>query len=792
MRFTFLFGVFPLSLALNPSSVDDELAPRAGSAKPAPLHKAVKGDDVLPGKYIVKLKRDTNSSHLEAILSRFSGETDHVYGGRFHGFSRSLSEQELDAMLNHEHVGVHRVEYVAEDSMAVTSSLVQNFDSTWGLSNISHYDEWLGPEGYTYIYDDSGGQGTCTYVIDSGIESQHPGFGGRAEQIKSFVPGQTRDDTGHGTHVAGIIGSYQFGVAKQTKLYGVKVFDKKNTAPVSRVIEAVEFVTRDMAKRDCPKGVFVNLAFEVSLSQALNDAVSNLINMGTFVGVSTGNSHLPADKVSPASEPAVCVVGAIDEAHRPLGYSPHGPDGKPLVSEYGPRVDVFAPGENIRSLGLGGSEGQMSGSSQATGFVVGIAAYLATLEAVTGTKLLCERIKSLAVIGAIGNLPKGTPGRFAFNGAHMETKMVSDVSMEIRGHNVFMCNNDDFKPPCKYVDAPAGTCVDMYAADMVRVSSLRPSRNAGTCRFYRQFKCTGRDSFETNYDFGGEKLDQPADKSLELPSEPLHWVRVTLGSGITEGTYDNLELNFAGQGGPNHVVARSPDSGFNDREEVDLKTVFKHDKISLRRIRHIQLTATKTKWAGGDEWFLQGIHFRAFCGGQMQRWVENRKFATIGRKVSQGRSGRGIGHIHVAWQGFTGPEDWAPEVPCSHFSNLWVYIQIAYWPRAGTDDKVGVEFMHKKFDLSRNVQSGTLIKKKIDVREVFPYQGILHWGSINYLKVYNEGGSDDVKIDRQCSGIQTFAEFRWDINNWIAGNDLRQTELDISKWYTIRDKHFTP
>jgi subtilisin family serine protease len=101
-------------------------------------------------------------------------------------------------------------------------TLVTQSSATWGLGRISHVNKGSS----SYVYDDSAGSGTCAYVIDTGIYTAHPEFEGRATFLANYAgDGQNSDGNGHGTHVAGTIGSKTYGVAKKTKLYAVKVLD---------------------------------------------------------------------------------------------------------------------------------------------------------------------------------------------------------------------------------------------------------------------------------------------------------------------------------------------------------------------------------------------------------------------------------------------------------------------------------------------------------------------------------------------------------------------------------------
>uniref|UniRef100_A0A8H7N6A2 Peptidase S8/S53 domain-containing protein n=1 Tax=Bionectria ochroleuca TaxID=29856 RepID=A0A8H7N6A2_BIOOC len=207
----------------------------------------------------------------------------------------------------------------------------------------------------TYVYDESAGAGTCAYVIDTGIDVNHPEFEGRATWLVNFGDDEDTDGYGHGTHVAGTIGSKSYGVAKKTSLFAVKVLDRNGSGTTATMIAGLDFVVSDAATRNCPNGSVANMSLRDTPSEALNAAAAALVTNNVFLAVSAGNANRDTSSQSPAAEPTVCTIGATDIN-----------DVRSTFSNFGPGVDVFAPGTNILSTLPNNATGFNSGTSMAT------------------------------------------------------------------------------------------------------------------------------------------------------------------------------------------------------------------------------------------------------------------------------------------------------------------------------------------------------------------------------------------------------------------------------------------
>ncbi|KAK3903312.1 peptidase S8/S53 domain-containing protein [Staphylotrichum tortipilum] len=387
---TALLALLPAVLAAPTAEPLDKRAPII----------AARAGTVVPGKYIVKLREGVTDETLTKAVSKIA-KADHVYkGGKFKGFAGKIADSVLDELRS-----LPEVEYVEEDAIFTINTYVSQPNAPWGLGRISNRAKGS----TTYVYDDSAGAGTCSYVIDTGIYVGHSQFGGRATFLANYADSSNTDGNGHGTHVAGTIGSDAYGVAKKTKLYAVKVLGADGSGTTSGVVAGMNFVATDAPNRSCPNGTVANMSLGGGYSASINNAAAALVRAGVFLAVAAGNDNSDAANYSPASAATACTVGATDKN-----------DNKASYSNYGSVVDILAPGTSILSTWIGSSTATntISGTSMATPHITGLGAYLLALLGPKTPAQLCEYIRTIATNGAIAGFPSNTVNKLAFNGGN--------------------------------------------------------------------------------------------------------------------------------------------------------------------------------------------------------------------------------------------------------------------------------------------------------------------------------------------------------------------------------------
>ncbi|PHH83194.1 hypothetical protein CDD82_3119 [Ophiocordyceps australis] len=400
------------------------------------------------------MKKDLEDHHFETHLDWVRGlhktlnatdDTDdhpidvtHSFNGGdygFRGYAGAFSPRHIELISDHNHVHfVERDFFIKDPKQYVPSNFprpqthmfLSSQDAStktqryapWNLHAISHrkpvanrFMSCL----WHYSYDAKAGEGTFAYVIDTGVRASHRDFEGRAyygcqirrvENACYCERGDHDDNNGHGTHVAGIIASKTYGVAKKASIISVKVFNENGRTYKSDSIQAFHWAVTDILQKGRATRAVINISSGGRRSEAQNMAIDRAFEESGIITVtSSGNDGKPAHEQSPASSSQAITVGSVSKDWSFLSSSNYGPD-----------VNILAPGEWIISLSntSDGAFKTLSGTSSSAPHVAGLILLSMSAYGISGS-VAKQHLLETATRGKIRGDLRGSPNLLANN-----------------------------------------------------------------------------------------------------------------------------------------------------------------------------------------------------------------------------------------------------------------------------------------------------------------------------------------------------------------------------------------
>ncbi|MEV4281748.1 fibronectin type III domain-containing protein [Actinoplanes xinjiangensis] len=343
-----------------------------GSSAPASAAVLNLGaEDAVAGEYIVDLRDSVPAGQTAAkassLASTYGGSVGFVFESVVGGFELHASEAQATAM-----AADPAVESVEQDVSATLEDTQQ--PAPWHLDRIDQrsWDSAAGTGDGRFVYPVSD---VPIYIVDSGVNTAHADFGGRAAKWFNAIPQEAdKDCSGHGTLVAGVAAGMTYGVSKRSPIRAARVFRCDGFNKLAWIIEAVD----EIAKMPAPAVINLSLSTHTSTPgrTKLDKAVRQVIEKGFTVVAAAGNQSAPGNEVDACDRSpghlsrqmaGILTVGNATKLSR-----------RKETSNKGPCVTLYAPGTEITGPSSTDNTGtQMkSGTSFAAPAVAGAAALM--------------------------------------------------------------------------------------------------------------------------------------------------------------------------------------------------------------------------------------------------------------------------------------------------------------------------------------------------------------------------------------------------------------------------------
>ena len=342
----------------------------------SPINEAP--SEAIPGQYIVTFKdnvvpQEKSKVSYDARLANVSTEVNsvlnavgakslsvkQVYGFAFNGFAATLSNAQINELRADNRIASIEPDYKVQLDVKSEKNPISVNKSTQTV-----------PYGITRVNGGVDGTGKTAFIIDSGIDLDHPDLNVDVARSRSFIAAEPSPDdgNGHGTHVAGTVGALDnnigvIGVAPNANVVALKVLSSEGSGATSGIIAALDYVAAIGEAGDAANMSLGPAVPVLGINSALDNASTRVGALGIGVAIAAGNSTSLANLYSPAraSGDNVYTISAMD-INDQFAY----------FSNYGSVVDYCGPGVSVYSTSLNGGYATLSGTSMATPHVCGL------------------------------------------------------------------------------------------------------------------------------------------------------------------------------------------------------------------------------------------------------------------------------------------------------------------------------------------------------------------------------------------------------------------------------------
>ena len=323
-----------------------------------------RGDKIANSYICVFKEREVSRGQAQAEANRSAqsvgARVTHVYSVAIRGFAAELPPQAVENMKANN----PNIEYCEQDQVITAGPIRADAAPTFGAQSTQET-----PWGIARVNGGAAGTFATAWVIDSGIDLDHPDLRVDTGRSRSFVRDNSPDDAnGHGTHVAGTIAALDntigvIGVAPGAPVVAVRVLDRRGSGTTSGVIAGVDYVAQFGRAGDV-----ANMSLGGGVSTTLDNAVLKAAAGGVRFALAAGNesdhanNHSPARAGGASPNDNVYTVSAFAVGDKWASYSNFG----------NPPIAYAEPGSGIKSTWLNGGYNTISGTSMATPHLAGL------------------------------------------------------------------------------------------------------------------------------------------------------------------------------------------------------------------------------------------------------------------------------------------------------------------------------------------------------------------------------------------------------------------------------------